>query len=1064
MIIKKLARNLPFISRRDAKLREVQDRNRELRDRNRELRDRIVATRRTAVPKWSPSAEDEARHALEISGLFDRAWYLEQVQHDSVSTDPLLDFLRVGQAEGLSPHPAVLPASYVERAEEHKLTPMSQIRTAPVLHFLSVGAALGLSPHPAFDAQEYLTRHPESGDVVGGPLAHFLHDPAAGSDSEGRDRATFMRTVVAAERTIRATGGYSHLQRDVVEFDTAAEAKVKEELRETPLPEPLPVVSVIVPTKNRAAILGATLDSVFAQTYPAWELLVVDDGSTDSTMDLLATYDDPRLSVLRHPMSQGVASARNTGLEAASGTYVAYLDSDNTWLPDFLELMVRFIVRDGHRAAYAMSALVEEGGEGRTLFRGMPFNREALRERNYIDCIVLVHERSLVDEVGMFDTSLRRNVDWDLFIRLAAACDFGYVPFIATQYDVWETRNDRITTDEPRGYRYVVRQRSLIDWDAQRNALEERVEDLLSVVIVVTREVTNAVESVQRAVSTATGPIEIVVVDSGLSHSQSVEVQCAVYDMSAVRFHRLTTALPLEVARNVGAAMSRGSTLAFVLEGSWCEPVWDAPLRAALDDYCVAQPLTLTNGGAVWSAGVEFQGDGRPVLPYRGFAGDAPEVGGVREREGVTAACMAVSAKDFVVAEGFDPLFNHHYSGSELSVRISRTTGRRAVSVGDSQISLAQKPPAPTAASSLREARQNDVRLREIRGAGPSRLTSTLQQDGYGMAGFLRAKNTQVDPTPLLIHQRQERPLRWALKIGPPTVARRTNWGDWHFARALKDSLERCGHEVTIDCKDEWYRSSSYLDDVAVVVRGVSVYEVNPGHTNVAWVISHPERVTAAEMADYDLAFGASARWCARIEPKLRRPVETLLQCTDQRRFRPVEPDRRRAHRVLAVANARGMRASVAASLDAGIVPSVYGLRWAGLVPEGAWQGPYIRNEELAAVYAAAGVVLNDHWDDMREEGLLSNRLFDLVASDARVISDDLPEIQEVFEDVVLTYTSSADMPGLVHQHLQESTERRDARQAMGRHVREHHTFDARARTLSDRVSQFRAAPAARAM
>ena len=1057
MVIKKLARKLPFISWRDAKLRE-------LRDRNLQLKDQIGTPRGTAVARWSAPSEDEARHLIEASGLFDRAWYLDQVERDPVSSDPVLDFLWAGQAEGLSPHPAFMPASYVERVEERKMTPMAQIRPAPVLHYLTAGAARGLSPHPAFDAEEYLTRHPDSADVVGGPLAHFLHDPAGLPDGVGRDRDAFLRAAVAAEHTIRATRGYSHLQRDVLEFDTAAEAEVKAELRETALPEPLPVVSVIVPTKNRAAILGATLDSVLAQTYPAWELIVVDDGSTDSTSDLLATYDDSRVAVLRHPNSQGVAAARNTGLKAATGTYIAYLDSDNTWFPDFLELMVRFIVRDGHRAAYAMSALVEEGGEGRALFRGMPFDKEALRERNYIDCIVLVHERSLVEEVGMFDVSLRRNVDWDLFIRLADACDFGYVPFIGTQYDVWETRNDRITTDEPMGYRYVVRQRSLIDWNAQREALDDRVEDLLSVVLVVARNVAKAVESVQRAVATATGPIEVVVVDSRLSEPQSVQLQCAVDDMPAVRFRRLTTALPLEVSRNVGAAMSTGSTLAFLLEGSWCEANWDAPLRAALRDYSVAQPVTLTDGGAVWSAGVEFQENGRPVLPYRGFAGDAPEVGGIREREGVTAACMAVSAADFVDAEGFDPLFDHHYSGSELSVRISRTTGLRAVSVGDSQISLAQMPPSPTVATSLRRARQNDVRLREVRGTGPSGLPSTLEQDGYGMVGFLRAKNTQVEPVPLLIHQRRERPLRWALKIGCPTVARRNNWGDWHFARALKDSLESCGHEVTIDCKDEWYRSSSYLDDVVVVLRGVWVYEVNPAHTNVAWVISHPERVTADEMADYDLAFGASARWCSRIEPKLRRPVETLLQCTDQQRFHPVEPDRRRAHRVLTVANARGMRPSVAAALDAGIVPSVYGLRWGGLVPEGAWQGPYIPNEELAAVYAAAGVVLNDHWDDMREEGLLSNRLFDLVASDARVISDDLPEIQQVFDDVVLTYTSSADMPGLVHQHLTESPERRDARQAMGRRIRKHHTFDARARTLSDRVAQWRAATVARAI
>jgi hypothetical protein len=334
--------------------------------------------------------------------------------------------------------------------------------------------------------------------------------------------------------------------------------------------------------------------------------------------------------------------------------------------------------------------------------------------------------------------------------------------------------------------------------------------------------------------------------------------------------------------------------------------------------------------------------------------------------------------------------------------------------------------------------------------------------DGYAVVGFQRHSNTQLDPMPLLVRARPERPLRWAIKIGAPTVERRTNWGDWHFALALRDSLERLGHEVTIDCYDEWYRPTAYLDDVVLVLRGVSIYEVNPGHTNVSWVISHPERVSAAEMLDYDAVFGASRRWCERISPKLREPAEVLLQCTDHRRFFPVAPDRRRAHAVLAVANARGAkpfvaRPAVAAALEVGIVPSVYGVRWDGLLPEGAWKGEYLPNDQLPAVYAAAGVVLNDHWDDMRDEGLLSNRLFDLTACNARVISDDLPEIRNVFGDAVLTYTTPQEIPDLVTLHLEETPERCAAREQLGRHVREAHTFDARAATLSERVLQTRA-------
>src|SRR5699024_5273920 len=162
-------------------------------------------------------------------------------------------------------------------------------------------------------------------------------------------------------------------------------------------------------------------------TYGNWELIVVDDGSRDETQRVLEPHlRDPRVRVLTHETNRGVAAARNTGLAVATGHYVAFLDSDNPWEPDFLDLMVRFMVRDGHRVAYAMSALEEQGGKQRRRYRGMPFSREALLERNYIDCIVILHERALLREIGGFDESLRRNVDWDYLIRLSDVADFAY--------------------------------------------------------------------------------------------------------------------------------------------------------------------------------------------------------------------------------------------------------------------------------------------------------------------------------------------------------------------------------------------------------------------------------------------------------------------------------------------------------------------------------------------------------------------------------------------------------------------------------------------------------------
>lgn len=1049
--MKGLVRRLPPIAWRDAKLREW-------REENRKLKAQLAAARKAgARPPWVRPSDEEARRLIRRSGLFDESWFLGEVQ-----PPPGVDLVQywLDHHEDRSPHPGFIPEWYVAELRRVVGKRMAdEAEASPLLHYLTVGARRGIAPHPLMDP-DYAERYPDSRQHPGGTLGHLLAQIP--SDEQTGIRAglaphDFLRRAEHVGRLIRETRGFSHLERDRPDFDAAAEAEFKRELRRVDLPDPPPLVSVVVPTRNRAEAVARAVASVVAQSYPHWELLLVDDGSTDDTRGRLTDFlRDPRIRYLRHEASRGVAAARNTGLRHATGHYVAYLDSDNTWYPDFLELMVRFMHRESAPVAYAMSALVEEGANGRRLYRGMPFSRSALLERNFIDCIVLVHERRLLDEVGVFDESLRRNVDWDLFIRLASVCDFAFAPFLATEYDVWDTRGDRITTDEPSSYRFVVRQRALIDWEAVDAQLAERVPGRLTAVVVVSSDPVKAVETVNRLLSTARGDVEVVVVDSHLAEVDSAVLLGRLCEEPRVILHRTTQALPLEVCRNLGATLGTGEYLAFVSENLWSEPGWDTGLVDALDEHVVVQPLVLLPGGSVWSAGVDFLPQGREILRFHNFSGDAPEVRHHQVASTVASICLAVRAREFVAARGFDPRFVRHLTGSELGLRLTSDTGRTAACVISSVMALREPLTGPSTDSSRNAAWNNEHMLTELAQQRTEVREGPATPEGLRVEGFLQRAIADRAVTALYVHDRPERPLRWALKIAAPTVERRTNWGDWHFARALAASLERLGQIATVDCKDSWYRPTVHLDDVTLYIRGTSVYDVNPGHINIAWVISHPERVSASELNHYDLVFGASARWCDRMSDKLGRPIEPLLQCTDHRRFRPVAPSRDKAHPVLVVANARGMRPAVAAALEAGVVPAVYGVRWAGLLPEGSWKGEYIPNEELPAVYSAAGTVLNDHWEDMREQGIVSNRLFDLVACEARVISDHLPEVDELFEGVVLTYDRAEDIPDLIQRHLNETPDQAARRRAVGQMVRERHTFDARAQFLCDRVAELR--------
>lgn len=111
-------------------------------------------------------------------------------------------------------------------------------------------------------------------------------------------------------------------------------------------------VSVIIPTFNRSHILPEAIESVLRQTYPRLELLIVDDGSTDDTGEVVSSFKDDRIRMIRHPKNAGVSTARNTGLAEAKGDFVSFLDSDDLWMPEKLALELSFLAE--HRDADAI--------------------------------------------------------------------------------------------------------------------------------------------------------------------------------------------------------------------------------------------------------------------------------------------------------------------------------------------------------------------------------------------------------------------------------------------------------------------------------------------------------------------------------------------------------------------------------------------------------------------------------------------------------------------------------------------------------------------------------------
>jgi len=189
-----------------------------------------------------------------------------------------------------------------------------------------------------------------------------------------------------------------------------------------------PVVSVIIPAYQASGDIGDALDSVFAQNFSHFEVILVNDGSPD-TPDLEAAIV-PYQSRIRYIVqsNRGAGAARNTGLRAARGEYVAFLDADDLWSRDFLQQQVWFLGANSDCAMVYADALIE--GEsplaGRRFMEKAPSRGEAnllalIEQRCNIPLSTVVARRNVLAEAGFFDESLRRGQDFDLWLRIAAA-------------------------------------------------------------------------------------------------------------------------------------------------------------------------------------------------------------------------------------------------------------------------------------------------------------------------------------------------------------------------------------------------------------------------------------------------------------------------------------------------------------------------------------------------------------------------------------------------------------------------------------------------------------------
>ncbi len=237
-----------------------------------------------------------------------------------------------------------------------------------------------------------------------------------------------------------------------------------------------PLVSIIVPTKDRPDLLRDTLESLNAQSYKNWEAVVVNDGGEDVEALIRNLDHGDRIRHVRHESSRGLPSARNTGIQHSNGEILCYLDDDDMFMPHHLETVVEAICENQASFVYTEAEYAEErveDGRRRVVARrhpysGIEYSRDKLHVGNYIPVNTWAHRRELLQHSGLFDPELNALEDWDLLIRFSRLVEFVRIPQITVEVRVrvssgQDHMSQRERKDFPALYRKIYARYNLND-------------------------------------------------------------------------------------------------------------------------------------------------------------------------------------------------------------------------------------------------------------------------------------------------------------------------------------------------------------------------------------------------------------------------------------------------------------------------------------------------------------------------------------------------------------------------------------------------------------------------
>lgn len=451
------------------------------------------------------------------------------------------------------------------------------------------------------------------------------------------------------------------------------------------------MVSVIVPTYNRPAFLKVALESITVQTYKHIEVIVVNDAGEDVS-DIIKSFRD-RLSItyLVHTENKGLAVSRNTGINAAKGKYIAYLDDDDIFYEDHAETLVNFLENSDYKVAYTDAYRVhqeKENGEYVVKQKDIPysfdFDPDLILAQNLFPVLCIMHEKTCTDEVGLFDESLTTHEDWDLWIRMSRKYKFAHIKRITCEF-TWRT--DSTTMSSEKRSDFMRTMSILYERYLEYSKDNQRILELqrawlrhfqkVSIIIPVFNKIEFTRKCLEAIVkNTPKESYEVIIINNASTDDTRDFLKCLKGDVKII-----TNDKNLGFARacNQGTRMASTDYLLFLNNDTepgkgWLEPL--VHILAQDNSVGAVGSKLLFPDETIQYAGIVVFDDQKLPDPlvgrhiYYGESSNLPEANQLRTYQALTAACLLIRKSAFNEVGGFDEGYWNGYEDVDLCFKL----------------------------------------------------------------------------------------------------------------------------------------------------------------------------------------------------------------------------------------------------------------------------------------------------------------------------------------------------------------------------------------------------------